>query len=369
LIEKKFRELGEFVEGKENLDIVVHRTFDCGMEAIQSDREDDEEEDSNDENSYGDGSEKKTFKRQKTSSFGELANEDSIQHDIEELAKEEEAMLNIGLDDDDDNADPSADNSSNNGAAAAALPSESLGTSRNERRNQTSSNVRQDGESAAICLIDDSDEEDDDTDKLKAVDEKNKPAQTTVSASIANFISRGGDYRSHKFHHQARFQNMTLYKMHFAGPLFGLVFASYQGRVVIKFAVKIKGNTPEQNALPCAGDILVNVNGAYVPHNTTVHNAVDFMTRQFALGRTPVELQFAHDPDFCAWFCDYVVPRVPSTENAVADTGTDSTAVAMPSVNGAAASSGGPAAAAASTSMAQSSGGSDEVIELLDDDD
>lgn len=380
LIEKKFRQIGEFVEGKENLDIVVHRTFDCGMEAIQVDEEDDEEEDSGDESSEGGGSENNKFKRQKTSSFGELANEDSIQHDIEELAREEEAMLNIGLEDDDDNADTAADNSSNDGAATKALSASSSSASRNESTTKTSSKAGQGESAAAICLLDDSDDEDENADNRDgktggAILEKDEPASNriTVSDSIAEFTRQGGDPRCRRFGSQARFKNLRIYKIHFTGPSFGLWLVPYQGRIVVNFAVKIKENSPEQNGTPFAGDIVVSVNGAHVPHNATLDHVTNFMRQQVALGRTPVELQFAHDPDFSAWFRDSIIPLlvpvVSSNENAVASM--NSAGTTPPPVNGVATAPAPVAAAAGSarpqpSSTAGSSGG-DEVIELLDD--
>ena len=373
LIEKKFRQLGEFVEGKENLDIVVHRTFNCGMEAIQSDVEEDEEEDSGDENSDGGAFENNRFKRQKTCSYGQLANEDSIQHDIEELAREEEAMLNVGLDDEDDNADTSVDNIINNGSAAVAAPAALSGASRADSGNVTSSKAGQ-GEAATICLLDDSDEEEENSGNhekknVDTVHEKYKPASSrmTVSGFIAEFTSQGGDPRRLRFDNQARFQNLRLYKIHFAGPSFGLLLVPYQGRIVVNFAVKIKENSPEQNGMPFAGDILVSVNGIYVPHNTTLEVATNFMRAQVSSGRTPVELQFAHDPDFSAWFRELLIPSLPSVPDL-------SSAAATPlPANGVAASPGATVAATAGSasvpsSRARSSGG-DEVIELLDDDD
>ena len=92
-MEKKFRQLGEFVEGKENLDMVVHQTFDCGVKAIAIDDGDDDDDEEDDDIGGEDGPKKKRLKRQRTSSFGDLADEDSIQHDIEELAKEEEGHV------------------------------------------------------------------------------------------------------------------------------------------------------------------------------------------------------------------------------------------------------------------------------------
>lgn len=320
-MEKKFRQLGEFVEGKENLDIVVHQTFDCGLKAIAIDDgtdDDDDEEGDDDIEGGAAGPKKKRLKRQRTSSFGDLADEDSIQHDIEELAKEEEAMLNIGLDDDDDNNGDAPAGSNNNAAKSSG------GYSRGEGRNAAPEKKK----TAVICL-DDSDDEaeaskkksssDNTTDgivekrdgssfpSLSATAIANQSAPTIADSITA--IIKAGDYKNGKIDRRARFGNLELYTVIYTGSTYGLGIVFFAGRVVVKSSANVPDLSPEQNERPACGDIIVKVGQSFAPFNYPLHGVLDhmkdLMRRHNGLG---VPITFGHDPEFSRFFQETVLP-------------------------------------------------------------
>lgn len=320
LVEKKFRQLGEFVEGKENLDIVVHQTFDCGLKAIAIDDgdDDDDDEEEDDDNGGEDGPKKKRLKRQRTSSFGDLADEDSIQHDIEELAKEEEAMLNIGLDDDDDNNGDAPAGSNNNAAKSSG------GNTRGEGRNTAPEKKK----TAVICL-DDSDDEAEGSKKKSSSDntsggtgeksdgaDSSSPSATAIAnqsvPTIADSITaiiKSGDYENGKIDRRARFGNLELYSVVYTGSTYGLSIVPFAGRAVVKSSANVSNLSPEQNERPACGDIIVKVGHSFAPLNHPFKAVLDYMKasikRQNGLG---VLVMFAHEPEFSRFFQETALP-------------------------------------------------------------
>lgn len=316
LVEKKFRQLGEFVEGKENLDIVVHRTFDCGLRAIAIDDNSEEEEDEDDEEEDDvDGPKRKRLKRQRTSSFGDLADEDSIQHNIEELAKEEEAMLNIGLDDDDDNnGDASGDNKNRL----------SDGNNREGGKNAALEKKK----TAVICL-DDSEDEAEASQKKNSADktsdgngEKNDRANVTSPSTAAtekqsaptiadsiNVIIKSGEYKNCIIDRRARLDNLKLYTVHYTGSSYGLSMVPFAGRVVIKSSANFPNAPPEQNEKPARGDFVVKVGTAVAPFNYPFHGVLNYMKNALSDTRNHgVQVIFGHDPEFSRFFEENVLP-------------------------------------------------------------
>ena len=391
LVEKKFRSLGEFVEGKENLDIVVHQTFDCGLKAIAiddgTDDDDDEEEDDGNEDGV-DGPKKKRLKRQRTSSFGDLADEDSIQHDIEELAKEEEAMLNIGFDDDDDNNGDAPAGSNKNAA-------KSSGGTRGEGRS-----AAPEKKTAVICL-DDSDDEAEALRKKSSSDntsggtgEKSdgatsaSPSATTIPnesvPTIADSITaiiKSGDYKNGKIDRRARFGNLELYSVVYTGSAYGLSIVPFAGRAVVKSSANVSNLSLEQNEKPACGDIIVKVGHAFAPFEYPINGVLAHMRgaiqKQNGSG---LPVMFGHDPEFSRFFQEIALPaqnqdKEEECRRIEEQLATFAAASAPKAANEAEvearipmASAPLPAAPAVSaTSIANPPEQDDEVIELLDD--
>lgn len=85
LLKRKFRALGEFVEGKEKLDMVIHKTYADEFDAVAGKYETNLVSDFDNDD--------------KKNAAYDLVNEDSIQHDIEELASDD-LKISVALDDD-----------------------------------------------------------------------------------------------------------------------------------------------------------------------------------------------------------------------------------------------------------------------------
>lgn len=334
LIEKKFRQLGEFVEGKENLDIVVHRTFDCGLQAIAIDDDvDDEEEEGDDDDDAEegggeeddiDGPKRKRVKRQRMSSFGDLADEDAIQHDIEELAKEEEAMLNVGLDDDDD--------------CDASGETNNKSTKSSEGGRVGGRNAAPEKKKAAVICLDDSDDEAeackkksgegnstssnaDKNDKAATnANAKNSSAPNTAASAnssvptIADSITaiiKSGDIRNGIIDRRARFGNLKLYSVRYFGPHFGLSMLIFAGRIVVKSSANVPSIPPEHNEKPAPGDFVVSVDQTNAPWTCPLQQVLNFMKQAVAKARgNGISIVFGHDSEFSRFFQDAYLPAL-----------------------------------------------------------
>ena len=329
LIEKKFRQLGEFVEGKENLDIVVHRTFDCGLQAIAIDDDDDDDDEEEEDDEEGeedvDGPKRKRVKRQRMSSFGDLADEDAIQHDIEELAKEEEAMLNVGLDDDDDcDASGETNNKSTKSSADGG---------RGGGRNAAPEKKK-----AAVICLDDSDDEAgackkksgegnstgsnaDKNDKAATnANAENSSAPSTAApanssvptiADSVTAIIKSGDIRNGFIDRRARFGNLKLYSVRYFGPSFGLSMLLCAGRIVVKSSANVPSIPAEHNEKPAPGDFIVSVNQTNAPLTCPLQNVLNFMKQALAKARgNGISIVFGHDSEFSTFFQDAYLPAL-----------------------------------------------------------
>jgi hypothetical protein len=208
-VEKKFRDLGEFVEGKEKMKIVVHKTY-RGSDELRKSLEvermdfDDEEEPDLD---------------QIDESAAEL--ESQLHQDIEELEREEQEMLKVDDTEDDDGDGDGAFKASSSGNGASGTTAGS-------------------SETEAICLIDDDDDE-------------------TPAVVNHKSLQEGG------INHDREFPELKLYRMKFPGPSHGLEIALFKGRVVVTskadHIAAISGGRPNM------GDILLACNDDEVVPN------------------------------------------------------------------------------------------------------
>ena len=308
------------MEGKENLDIVVNQTFDCGLKAIAIDDDDEDDDEDEEDDGDADGPQKKRLKRQRTSSFGDLADEDSIQHDIEELAKEEEAMLNVGLDDDDDN----------NGDAPEDRNDNSAKSSRGNNRGGGGNAAPEKKKIAVICLDDSDDEAKVEPSKKKSSNDSSSnhtgegsgsanssstnPSATAIANQSAPTITdsltsivKSGDYKSGKIDSRARFGNLELYSVYFTGSSFGLSMVPFSGRVVVKSSANVSNLSPEQNEKPACGDFIVKVDQAMAPHGHPFQAVLDYMTDALRK-RNGVYVIFGHNPEFSRFFQETALP-------------------------------------------------------------
>ena len=248
LLEKKFRELGEFVEGKEKLNMIVHKTYKNHEElhamfveeGVES--EDDDEED--------------VLRQSNEPDLLPLDSE--LQHDIEELAREEQDMLrSADTDRDDDDGEVVV-------MAQPVTNGEQLKPEADEKgRSQDD----------AIALDDSEDEAEDAV--TKAID----PANYEI------------------FNRNGAFPDCKLYKLTTQGPTLGVEISICMGRVVVVRKLHEKIERLGKDCKPNAGDVLVGVGGQVVP---ALYQNVDLIKKYLVncLQRPPVVLWFVEDQQF-----------------------------------------------------------------------
>ena len=254
LLQKKFRDLGEFVEGKEEMDIIFNHSFRDENHAIASICMSDPS-DKADEESQGDsGSEEQIF--------NDLADEDSFRHEVEELAKEELAILKTDADEDEDGVESSS----------AKLGSDKVESQKERKKTKGVGS----SEKHAICLSDD--EDDDVPIKLDTMDEIAPRLIATMHTKIAVPPS-------------TQMPNAELYYMYFDAPSYGFLVSMFSGRMVIS-------ENPGSTGDLLTGDFIYSVNGMAFPWR--ISNGITVMRN--AIANPPVRLAIVRDKAFISVF-------------------------------------------------------------------
>lgn len=243
LLEKKFRDLGEFVEGKEKMKIVVQRTYKSVAEVqsiFDKIEDDDADEDAklneNDMEAEGDDL---------------IKLENDLQDDIVQLAEEEMGMIKQEQDDE-DGADNNRRMSLQVGNGQPAQPKSTLGQTEDE----------------AICLSDD----DEDEAVVVKPDAKEKPTSPPEVSSNNRVLIR------------PRF-----YKQWFKGASYGIQLLKIGRRLTV-----IQNTFGKQK--PAFGDVLVAVNGHRVVIDADMNSVITYMKK--ALEQNTTELIFFEDEEF-----------------------------------------------------------------------
>ncbi|KAL7535077.1 hypothetical protein ACHAXR_007092, partial [Thalassiosira sp. AJA248-18] len=316
LIEKKFRDLGEFVEGKANMGIALERELEDG----------EDEEILKTEDNGG------TKKRKAQDVFSELLDTDDLElkKEIDELCHEEEDMLNIKNEEEEDDM-PDVDEK-------RTVSNEKVGPGNAMRVPNTAK---------AEMVIELSDDEDTD----------DKPS---TIAHIRNLYRESGILAKLKIDSHVQFNNLSVYTVQYPGPTYGLIMVSCNGRVVVKShhsaqaAIAKTSNTDNVKI----GSIIVGVNGYVLPYMAPFHKVLQLM--KHFMRTPPVTVVFAEDDDFTSMFVQDFLPNLP-----VRTVPTTMTGIPTYSSSSAAASSSSTTIRPAIPPPLQNS----EVIELLDDDD
>jgi len=243
LLEKKFQDLGEFVEGKEKMKIVVRKTFKNVKELqsifIRSSDDDLESETKQDDNNP-------------TSESEDLIKlETDLQDDIVQLAREEMVMISQGEDEDGTDINLVGHHPSENNHAQAKS---GLGQTEDE----------------AICLSDD--EED--------------VSQAEKKGIVSHADSGGSNF---SFKKSTVLRNCRFYKQNFRGTSFGIQLLNIECRLVVI-------NNRFGKLKPALGDVLVAVNGTKLPLNLHLNQACMYMKQLLVKG--VVELVFVEDEAF-----------------------------------------------------------------------
>lgn len=225
LIELKFREIGEFVDGKENMGIALERELEDGEdEAIL--KLDDADDDG------------VTTKRKAQDMLSEdLLDTDDVElkKEIEELCHEEEDMFNSKKEEEEDelDIDDKAVSESNDNTMA---PSES-GTINAPAKTAPSETV--------IELLD----EDEDTD-----------INSLTISQIRELHLESGALGWPPIGPEVKFDNLRIYTVNYPGPSYGLMMVQCHGRIIVK-----SHQLPNNLDIPKIGTILVGVNGILIP--------------------------------------------------------------------------------------------------------
>lgn len=328
LIEKKFRDLGEFVEGKEKLKLVVDKEYN-GAKELQSALFDEVAASGSDDE---DGSDDSNIEQ-------ELQLDGDLVHDIEELGEEERKMLQQTEETEDNDSDPSPSD------LDTKMPAkETVGRSSSQGLT----------EEDAIAL---SDDEEEIADKKPSgnsgfVPEKQSAESTQSSTGITSQTAGTVDASTTAAGNTQQADDPTdiltgsrLYRIIFDGTKLGLEVAMYNQRVVVTGVTEERRKQLGDDSKPSAGDILVSIGGQTVPLTEQLDSVLSYLRRE--LQQPPTELMFLEAPKFTEGLFKQFVARL----HAAASKAQRKPAPPPP-----------PPAAAAPPSS------SNEVIELLDDD-
>jgi hypothetical protein len=266
LLEKKFRDLGEFVEGKEKMKIVVHNTYNSVQELQSMFR-------TSDDDNFGDEEAKIDTNESTSDGEGLIKLEGDLEQDITQLAQEEMVMLSQ-LDEDD-----------------MAEESTTLG----EPGKQIKSGSKQ-KEAEVICLLDDDDEEEAKDSKPAA--ERNRDSRDGNGQASTEAPKQNNNGSTYDF--SRPFTKYRIYLQTFEGSSFGMSIVDERGRLVVI------GNT-RGNDKPAVGDILVAVNGIPIAENYGVAKISHYLSSSSLQG--PVELTFLEDEDFIRYFRQKAYPQ------------------------------------------------------------
>lgn len=264
LIEKKFRDLGEFVEGKEGMDIALEREL-----------EDDEEHEIL-KADVGTGSNK----RKSQDDLEDFVDTDDVElaAEIDELCHEEEEMLKAKCEEEDDDPDSF----------------EKEASSEDKRGNNASSSSARAGatETSVIELLDE------DTDE--------KPSLTI--AETRQLYLDSGVMAKVLLDPTVRFNKLRVYTVRYPGPSYGLIMVSYNGRVIVRSFNASRAN--HNWSKPEVGSIIVAINGLVIPHGAPFGKILQYMKN--VMMRPPVTVTFAEDDEFTSMFIEDIVPNMPT---------------------------------------------------------
>jgi hypothetical protein len=260
LIEKKFRDLGEFVEGRENMDIALERELEVeeeDAEILKSDA------------NVGTG------KRKPQNDVGDLFDlEDAgIKEEINDLVHEEEDMLKMKSDDEDEEPDE-----------------DDKGCAKQPPLDGNNSSAAQGGTpvTPVISLL----EEDDKDDTSMTIKE------------MRDFYQRNGILAGVRLDHTVRLNNYTIYKIQFRGQRYGFNMLFLKGRAIVKEALDSGTHV---------GAIIVAV-GSHVLARESFNMIRQRMRNE--IGRYSfATLTFADDPEFIDMFKEEILPRCAAAQN------------------------------------------------------
>ncbi|KAL3784661.1 hypothetical protein HJC23_012177 [Cyclotella cryptica] len=259
LIEKKFRDLGEFVEGRENMDIALERELE-------------EDEDAEILKVDDSGDSKKRKAHDDVNDLFDLE-DDGIKEEIDELVHEEEDMLAMKNEEEDDDPD-----SEDKGAKPCLVP---------DTKQPVPQSTVGSSETSAICLLDEDEKED----------------KTLTIQEVRDLYTGFDNLRMAKFDHSVRFNNIVLYQMQFRGQRYGFNLLYFKGRAIVKESLDTGTKV---------GAVIVAV-GRWVLRQEPF-DQIQLRMKSELMINSPVTLTFADDSEFMALIKEDVLPHIPKTQ-------------------------------------------------------
>jgi hypothetical protein len=263
LIEKKFRDLGEFVEGQENMDIALERELEADENEIVSKQ-------------FESSESKKRKAEEDISDLFDLEDVGgSIKEEINDLVHEEEDMLKMKNENEDDEQEeeeqeansPPSDSSAAAAAAAATAVSQPVTAV----------------EKSVISLLDE--------------EEKEEPIMTVEEMRVLH--TKNGVLTGMKLDHSIRFNNINIYRMQFRGHRYGFNMIYLHGRAVVK--------EPLDSGTK-VGAIIIAIGSIVLSKQPFDH--IRSLMQQEILTKPSVTLTFGNDDEFTAILEEEVLPRV-----------------------------------------------------------
>ena len=266
-------DLGEFVEGKEKLKLVVDKEYNSEKE-LHSALFDEIAEDSGSD--VEDGSDDGNIEQ-------ELQFDNDLIHDIEELGEEEQRMLRESEDSDDADGDPSpADLDTKMPAKEAVGPTSSKGLSEDD----------------AIAL---SDDEDDTAGRQPSAMSAGSPQPSTArTADVASTAAGSAPVEEDP---TDIFSGCRLYRIIFGDKRLGLEITLYNKRVVVTRVTEQRRQQLGDDSKPAVGDILAGIGGLSIRPTSNLDAVLGHL--RHVLQQPPTELMFVEAPLFVEEFQRY----------------------------------------------------------------
>uniref|UniRef100_A0A7S3P599 Helicase ATP-binding domain-containing protein n=1 Tax=Amphora coffeiformis TaxID=265554 RepID=A0A7S3P599_9STRA len=254
LIEKKFQDLGEFVEGKEKLKMVVHKVYNNTKDLFSIFQTDILGFDENEEDGFLDDID---------------FDDEDIEKEIEDFAAEETNMVKDDVEGDEDDENPAAESEGSNQKPSAVDMSSST-------RNQA---VELGGtEEAAITLSDSEDENDGENPSTRDV------ARSAGSAQMAPAPE------------DTPLTDCKMYQMTFPGSSIGVEVCEHRGRILVDSIGRERRNRLGPDSKPSTGDVFVAINNVPCPMNWQSKMFRQFVQHAFSNATRPVRVTFAEVP-------------------------------------------------------------------------
>jgi hypothetical protein len=276
LIEKKFSDLGEFVEGKEKLKMVVDKTYNklSELHEIFSDAAAEEDE-------LGDLSDSDT-------GLDEDLLDPDLVHAIEALGEEERQLLRST-----ENEDESPDSTNADSQSEVVTILEEEVQSENQGRS----------EEDAIALLDDEDETPNTEKEVcaakeEAVDEGAEAISTANAVTNQSNVSDASNILS-------SLNNFSLYKLFIPGPKLGVVVALFAGRLIVSSVSKERISQLGEDARPRVGDIFCAINEVKIPRSQDFQLLMKWLREFIQRQQGFISVVFAEEPTFAAYYTQH----------------------------------------------------------------